>query len=80
MVTKAGRGSIWNAPFGRRWRRNAYGCHGKGAGISGGSCVLLVSFCRRNTGCFVYSSVLAMQQAGIPETQGIQGGKRILVL
>ena len=24
--------------------------------------------------------VFAMQQAGIPETQGIQGGKRILVL
>ena len=41
---------------------------------------LLVSFCRRNTGCIVYSYVLAMQQAGIPETQGIQGGKRIPVL
>lgn len=53
---------------------------GKGLGYLGGSCVLLVSFCRRNTGCFVYSSVLAVQQAGIPETQGIQGGKRIPVL
>ena len=59
---KAGRGSIWNAPFGRRWRRNAYGRHGKGAGISGGavfcwclfaggilavSCILLYWQCSR---------------------------------